>query len=178
MFKAFTGSENKASGKTLAQDGSAPPPPVRRAAKVMLAGAGGTIVYGIFWVIVALTYRNTWLKNYESIDHETASQASSGFTAALVFSLVICLAGAAMWWWMARANRAGMGWARWVSSVLFLLWTYVTYQAISGANTAIGLADLIIMLIVWGIGGAAIYQLWLPESTAFIKSTKVVSRVR
>jgi len=177
MFKASTGSVNKASGKTPASDDSVPPP-VRRACKLMLFGAGGTIVYGIFWIIVALTSRSSWIKHYESAAHESASQASSGFDAALVFSLVICLAGAAVWWYMSRANRSGQGWPRWVSSVLLLLWTYTTYQSISDANTVIGLIDLIIMLVVWGIGGAAIYQLWLPESSAFIRSAGTVSKSR
>ena len=27
------------------------------------------------------------------------------------------------------------------------------------------------MLIIWGIGGAAIYQLWMPETSAFMRST-------
>ena len=177
MFKASTGSVNKASGKTPAKDDSAPPP-VRRACKLMLFGAGGTIVYGVFWIIVALTSRGEWIKHYETTAHESASQASSGFDAALVFSLVICLAGAALWWWMSRANRTGVAWPRLASSVLFLLWTYFTYQSISTANTVIGLIDLIIMLVIWGIGGAAIYQLWLPESSSFIKSAGVAAKSR
>jgi hypothetical protein len=178
MFKASTGSVNKASGKTPAKDDSVPPP-VRRACKLMLFGAGGTIVYGIFWIIVALTSRGDWIKHYETAAHESASQASSGFDAALVFSLAICLAGAAIWWWMSRVSRtAGLVWPRWASSVLLLLWTYVTYQSISAADTVIGLIDLIIMLIIWGIGGAAIYQLWLPESSTFIRSAGTVSKSR
>jgi hypothetical protein len=46
----------------------------------------------------------------------------------------------------------------------------VTYESISAANTVDGLVNLIIMLITWGLGGVAIYQLWLPESTVFFKS--------
>lgn len=169
MFKAFAGSQDKASGKAPAKDVSAPAP-VRRASKLMLFGAGGTIVYGVFWVIVALADKSALLKSYESVGHESASKANSGFYAALVFSLVVCLAGAVLWWWMSRANRAGLGWARLASSALFLLWTYFTYQSISSANTVVGLINLIIMLITWGIGGAAIYLLWLPESSAFLRS--------
>jgi hypothetical protein len=170
MFKAFTGSETKASGKTPATDVAAPRA-VQRAGKLMLFGAAGTIVYAVFWIIVAVISRSALLKHYESVGHESASSANSGFFAALVFSTIICLAGAAVWWWMSRANQAGLGWARLASSVLFLLWTYVTYQSISTANSVTGLIDLIIMLVIWVFGGVAIYHLWLPESTIFIRST-------
>ena len=54
------------------------------------------------------------------------------------------------------------GWARLASSVLFLLWTYFTYESISGVDSVVGLINFIVELVVWGFGGAAIYQLWLP----------------
>jgi hypothetical protein len=140
----------------------------------MLAGAAGTVVYGLYVFIVALANRAAALRNFESIDHMTASKASSGFAFYVGFSLVECIVAAALWVWVGRANRSGHGWARIAASVLFLLWTYETYQSISYSishtNTA-GLAVLIIVLIIWGIGGATISQLWLPESTAYFKSS-------
>ncbi|MCW2935388.1 MAG: hypothetical protein JWM19_6350 [Actinomycetia bacterium] len=169
MFKAFAGSENKASGKTPATDGSAPRP-VLRASKLMLFGAAGTIVYGIWAVIPALTNKSALIKYYESVDHLTASKANSGFVGTTIVDILLWLAAAAVWWWMARATRAGFGQARLASSVLFLAWTYWTYQSAPAANTVLGLINLIITLIIWGIGGVAIYQLWLPESTLFIRS--------
>jgi hypothetical protein len=168
--RASTGSENKASGKKLAEGGSTAPRPIQFAAKLTLAGAAGTVVYGLYWLIVAVANRAATLRHFESMDHETAGQASSGFAASLVFTLLICIAAAALWVWMGRANRSGHGWARIAASVLFVLWSWETYQSISIANTAAGLVSLIIMLIVWGIGGAAIYKLWLPESSAYFKS--------
>jgi hypothetical protein len=171
MFKVFAGSENKASGKAVASDGPAPPRTVQRAAKLTVIGAGGSLVYGIFGIVVALTSRSSWLKYYEGLNHESASQANSGFWAAFVFTIVVSVAAAGLWVWMGRANLAGMTSARWASSALFLVWTYVTYRSISTGNTAVGLTELIIMLIIWGIGGAAIYQLWMPETSAFMRST-------
>ena len=61
---------------------------------------GGTIVYGVFWIIVALTSRSASIKSYESLEHEWASQANSGFYASVVFTLVLSVAAAAVWWWM------------------------------------------------------------------------------
>jgi hypothetical protein len=174
MFKAFTGSDNKASGKTPATGGTAPRP-LLRASKLMVFGAGGTIVYGVFWIIVALTSRSAWLKSYESLEHESASQANSGFYASVVFTLVLSVAAAAVWWWMSRVNQAGLGWARLASSVLFLLWTYFTYESISGVDSVVGLINFIVELVIWGFGGAAIYQLWLPESSLFIRSNKAAN---
>jgi hypothetical protein len=171
--KASTGSGNKGggmgSGKTPLPEASAPPRPMRLAARLTLAGAAGTVVYGLYGLIVALANRATALRNLESVNHMTASKASSEITFLIVFSLVECIAAAALWVWMGRANRSGHGWARIAASVLFLLWTYKTYASISVANTAV-LVSMIITLIIWGIGGAVISQLWLPESTAYFKS--------
>ena len=151
--RAVRGAKPSVAGRV----GTPPPGPVRRAARLTLAGAAGTIVYGLYWLIVALADR--------------AARATSGFDASVVSTLVVCIVAVAVWVWMGRANRSGHGWARIASSVLFLLWSYDTYQSISIANTAVGLVSLIIMLIVWGIGGAAIYQLWMPESSAYFKSS-------
>lgn len=178
MFKAFAGSESKASGKTPATDGSAPPRTVQRAARLMVVGAGGNVVFGIFGIVVALTNRTAWIKYYRGLNHESASQANSGFTAGVVFTLIVSLAAAALWLWMIRANRSGMNAARWASSVFFVVWSYLTYRSISSANTGVGLAELIILLIIWGVGGAAVYQLWLPETTAFIRRTEEASKSR
>ena len=60
--------------------------------------------------------------------------------------------------------------ARLASSAFFLFWTYFTYESISGANSVVGLLNLIVELTIWGIGGVAIYQLWLPESSLFLRS--------
>jgi hypothetical protein len=170
MFKAFPGSENKASGKAVAKDGSAYPRSIRFAAKAMLGGAVATIVYGLWGVIAALTQKTAVLKYYESLYHESASKANSGFNSGIVFALLFSLIMAAVWWGMSRGTRAGQGWSRWLSSVLFLAWTFVTYQTISTAHTVVGLVNFIITLIIWGVGGAAIYQMWLPESSAYFKT--------
>jgi hypothetical protein len=172
MSKVIPGSEKKPSGKAVAKDGSASPRPIRFAAKAMLGGAAATIAFGLWGIIAALTNKTAVLKYYESMGHETASQANSGFNAGIVFTMLFCLIIAAVWWGMSRAARAGQGWSRWVSSALFLAWTYVTYQSISTANTVVGLVNFIITLIIWGIGGAAIYQMWLPESSAYFKTTQ------
>jgi hypothetical protein len=132
--------------------GTPPPGPVRRAARLTLAGAAGTMVYELYWLIVALANRAATLRH-------------------VVFALAVIIAVAALWVWIGRANRSGHGWARIAASALFLLWSYETYQSISIANTAVGLVSLIIMLIVWGIGAAAIYQLWMPKSSAYFKSS-------
>jgi hypothetical protein len=173
--KAATSSGNKASGRangrTPLPEASAPPRPVRLAATLMLAGAAGTVVYGLYGLIVALSDRTAALRNFESMGHLKPGQASSEFTSSVVFSLVISIVATALWVWMGRANRSGHGWARIAASVLFVLWMYETYQSISYAHTAVGIVSLIIMLIIWGIGGAVISQLWLPESSAYFKSS-------
>jgi hypothetical protein len=178
MFKAFAGGEDKVSGKSVARDGAVPPPPVRRAARLMLAGAVGSIVFGLWGIVSALTSKAQLIRYYESLDHESASQANSGFASAIVFTVVVGLVFAALWVGMSYASRAGQGWARIVSSVFFALWMYGTYRSFPTANTTVGLVDLIIMLVIWGIGGVAVYLLWQPESTVFIKTASTGPRRR
>ena len=175
MFKAFAGGEDKASGTAVAQDSAAPPPSMRRATTLMLAGAVGSIVFGLWGIVSAVTSKAQLIHYYESLDHVSARQANSGFASAIVFTIVVGLVSAALWVGMSRACRAGQGWARIVSSVLFALWMYATYRSFPTANTAVGLVDLIIMLVIWGIGGVAVYLLWLPESTVFIKTAAAAS---
>ena len=176
MFRSFTSSENKpaAKGKKPQREGSAPPAAIQRAVKTMLAGAAGSIVWGVFWVIVAATSKSNLVNYNNSLPHGkqlTASQVNSQFTGTIIVLVVETLLFTALWVWMARVNKDGRGWARWVSSVLFLLWTYETYRTIGVSGNWVVIVDLVLSLLIWAIGVAAVYFIWRPESTAYYKAT-------
>lgn len=169
---ASTASTASPKPRTPFLDLSAAPAPLQRAARFMFAGSVGSFVLGAYLIIVTVTERSTSLASATSATgskHLTASQFNTEFTGIIIYDIVLTLVCAALWAWMARMNQGGRGWARIVATVFFLIWTYYTYQTISGLSTWIVLGVLIIELAIWGVGAAALYYLWRPDSTAFFK---------
>jgi hypothetical protein len=177
MFKSFTSNENKpaakgkSKGMTMPAGGSLSPRPVRLAGRLMLGGAAGTVVWGVYWAIVSFAFKNQTAAYLVQTDHYTRSKANTEIYASMLFILVQALLYAGLWVWMGRMSTFGRNWARISSTVFFLLWTYETYRAISGLNTWIALGNLLIMLAIWGFGAGALYFLWRPDSTAYFKGT-------
>jgi hypothetical protein len=165
MFKSFTGSDNKpaARGGKPAPATPEPPASVQRAVKLMLWGAPASIIFGVYGIIYSVANKSAIIK--------TAHYTNSQFTLALILGFVFALAYAALWVWIARTCQAGRAWARVAGSVLFFLWTYQAYRGIAGLKSYFDLGALIIMLGIWGIGVAALYYLWRPESSAFFKQS-------
>jgi hypothetical protein len=153
-------------------DLSSAPAPLQRAARFMFAGSIGSFVLGAYLIIVTVTERSASLASATTATgskHLTAAQFNTEFTGIIIYDIVLTLVCAALWAWMARMNQGGRSWARIVATVFFLIWTYYTYQTISGLNTWIVLGVLIIEVAIWGVGAGALYYLWRPDSTAFFK---------
>jgi hypothetical protein len=175
MFKSFTTSVNKPAdtGKKSAAagiDSTAGVLAVGRAGRLMLGGAAGTLIWGIYWVTLALAFKNNTAAYYVKAQHVTLSQANSRVVGGMLVTVIEVVLFIGLWLWMARMNKDRQNWARIASTVFFFIWTYETYQAINGLSTYIALINLIIMLLIWGAGIGALYFLWKPESTAFFKS--------
>ena len=177
MAKSTTGSENAPAAKSKATllGWAAAPLPVRRAVRLMLAGAAATFVWGIYWVVVTLGFRRDTVTYYIKVGHLTTSQANSQVNSGVLLIVIQVVVFAAVWVLMARLDRDGHGWARIASTVLFLGWSYRTYSAIYELKQYVGLGDMIIQLAIWGIGCGALVSLWRPEATAYFKGTAVPS---
>jgi hypothetical protein len=171
MAKSTTGSGNApaAKGTTTPPGRAAAPPAVRRAVRLMLAGAAGTFIWGIYWAVVTLAFRSDTVTYYVKTAHLTASKANAEIGGSVLLIVVQAVLYAAFWVLMARMNRDGHAWARIVAIVLFLLWTYYTYQSIVELKTYIGLGNMIIELLIWGVGAAVLVNLWRPDSTDYFK---------
>jgi hypothetical protein len=86
-----------------------------------------------------------------------------------------------LWLWMARMNEAGRTWARITASVFFGLWSLYTWSVLGELHggvtiTATLIVSLILILALWVVGVATIFQLWRPSSTAYYKAVKDQSR--
>ena len=178
MFKSFTASDRKLTAgpaKARLQDQQAPPAPVRRAVRLMQAGAAASALSLIFTVIGSFSLKSNMMSaNAAKLkDHQvTAGQISNTATALIVYTIVVGLIAIGLWLWMARMNEAGRNWARITASVLFGLWsiyTYIVVGELHGGVTVTGtlITSLVLILALWVIGVAVIFQLWRPASTAY-----------
>jgi len=138
-----------------------PPPSVLKAVKLMYVGAGLEVVA----LIVALTTRGS-LKS-------AILKAHPGYTAAQVHTaevsrtgtlVVGALIAVGLWLWMAWADGKGKGWARILSAVFFGISTLSLLTSLIVVRAA---ADLIVGVVLWLVGLAAIVFLFKKESGPF-----------
>jgi|SRR5271165_380377 len=140
----------------------ATPAPVRTAVKLMYAGAAVSIVP----LIVALAYRGD-IQTYHItlLGHRlTAAQIIQWRPLIITAVILAGLAVPALWLWMARTNGQGRNWARIVATMLFGV---ATLQL--PADIRAGIALMIIAVLTWLAGLAAVWLLWCPASSAFFK---------
>jgi hypothetical protein len=190
MFKSFTAGDKKppvSSGRGRPADQAAlagPPASVRRAVRFMQAGAIGSALSLVFSVIGSFSLKSNMMNaNAQKLkDHQiTASQISSTATALIIYTIIVGLVSIGLWLWMARMNEAGRTWARITASVFFGLWSLYTWSVLGELHggvtiTATLIVSLILILALWVVGVATIFQLWRPSSTAYYKAVKDQSR--
>ena len=143
------------------------PRPVQTAVKLMLGGAIATLAWGIYDVIVDLAFRSDVVNEIAKADKITLTKAASYVNSDIFGTVIFVVAYAAAWVLMARMNRAGRNWARIVSTLLFLYWTYILYQSISSLSTDkswFNLASIVIQTVIWCLGCGALVSLWRPEA--------------
>jgi hypothetical protein len=167
----FAGLETKLSGG--APDDPGLPATMRKAVRFMLAGAAITAVFALFEVIATVVDKN-------AIDVNGKPPTSSELATGVVILIVSYAIYVMLWLLMARFNRAGMKWARIVSSVLFAISTFQLYETIDSLHggEVITAADIIYILFTvaaWVVGVGAIAMLWRPSSTAYFNA-RIVSR--
>lgn len=141
------------------------PPSVTRAVQIMYAGAAASLI-GIIIDMTTLSSTKTEIRNHNP--GLTATQLDNAEHVAIGIFIVSGLLGAALWFWMAQSCKAGKGWARIVSTVLFAI---DTVNVVAGASAVPGGgAARIYGIVVWLIGLAAIILLWQRASSAYFKS--------
>jgi hypothetical protein len=128
----------------------------------MYAGAAVSIVP----LIVALAYRGDIQAYHITLLGHRLTAAQIIHWRPLIITVVTLagLAVPALWLWMARTNGQGRNWARIVSTVLFGV---ATLQLPGDIRE--GIALMIIAMLTWLAGLAAMWLLWRPASSAFFK---------
>lgn len=147
------------------------PPSVTRAVQAMYVGAAASIIGIIIDMTTLSSTKAAIIRNNPKL---TSVQVSNAEHVAIGLFIASGLIGAALWIWMAQSCKAGKGWARIVSSVLFGI---DTISVLAGAAAvASGGATRIYGIIVWLIGLAAIIMLWQRPSTQYFKGAAAISR--
>lgn len=150
-------------------DDSDVPGPVRKSVRLMLAGGVVTTVIGVFLVIATITDKNALT------DSSGKKLTSSELTGSVVYTIVIYLLQVAIWVLMARMNRAGRPWARWIATGLAVLSTVDAWSIVNGLRggetvTVLEIVFIVGTLALWLIGASAAILLWRPESSAYFKA--------
>jgi hypothetical protein len=135
-----------------------PPASMVNAVRLMYAGAGVAVVFGLTAVLTMHSSRTVHLGNPASGAYK-AGQIAGGVIGGLIIG--------GLWLWMAWANKRGRSWARIVSTVFFGLLT--PYAAGSLAST-LPTALKIVVIIEWAAGLAAIVFLWQRQSSQYYKA--------
>jgi hypothetical protein len=144
----------------------APPGPVRRAAGLMLAGAALSVVYG---VVAGLTSHSTVFYSYTSTPSGTTVHQANFLVSGIIGGIIQCL----LWLWMAWKTKAGRDWARVLSTVFFGFMCLGLLAALAAAvSHGNAVPALLVTLIEWGAGLAALIQLWRPESSQFFAAAR------
>jgi hypothetical protein len=130
----------------------------------MYAGAAIWLISGIIGVI---TFANTM-----SADSRDPGSPYAGVVVGAVIAFTIVLAVLSivvpivLWLWMAWKCKAGRGWARIVSTVLFGLATLATLMSLA-TTSAWGLAGEIVS---WLVGLGATILLWQRSSSWYFRA--------
>ena len=161
----------------------AAPAPVRTAVTLMYAGAAVSTVTVIIALALIPAIKAALRTAHPSLTAAQVSHVNTLITLAMVFGLAVI----ALWLWMARANGQGRNWARILCTVLFGLATlelirvrpqypggYLAHFAIGDhvypvVHSVLGatVLDLIVPVLLWLAGLAAVWLLWRPASGAF-----------
>ena len=155
------------------------PGPVRTAVKLMYAGAAVWTVLLIRALVLigkaGYATVNGHTLHGRPVPADTVSLPGLAFgdAAPVAVVAVFALVVMALWLWMARAAGQGRNWARILSTVLFGLATLQLRGVFAAPVSHLGVGLIVLGVIVpvlgWLGGLAAVWLLWRPASSAFFK---------
>jgi hypothetical protein len=152
-----------ASGPVPEAQRARPPRTVRTAVDLMYAGAVLEVLSLVIALVTVHSLRSAILAAHPGYSPARVHTAEIVRTVPLVVGAVITIG---LWLWMAWANGRGLTWARVVSAVFFGINTLdllVSFRLLHATP------DLIVAIVIWLVGLAAIVLLFNSGSAAFYK---------
>ncbi len=150
-------------GPEQVQTGPPEPQSVANAVKLMYAGA---VISAIEIVVSLTTIGSVKSAIKKAYPHYTPTQVHDLEVSGIALVVVTGLIGVALWFVMARLNRAGRNWARIVASVLFGINTIELVSLIARPHALLG---MLFAILLWLVGLGAIVLLWRRESSAYFQ---------
>ncbi|SDU08413.1 hypothetical protein [Jiangella alkaliphila] len=139
---------------------SEPPASIRRAVILMYVGAALSVLGLLFTLLARDSIRDAIEDNDSSLSADDVDAATNLIVGV---GVVVGILGAALWLWMAYANKAGRSWARVVATVLGGLNILFTLFSLSGG----GGLNIIINVVTIALAAYILYLLYRPESSAY-----------
>lgn len=134
-----------------------PPRSIVMAAKLMYAGAALTALEIIAYTVYIATTHSI----ADAVPHATAAKVHATKTTLITANAFAGLIEIGLWIFIARANRAGLSWARIAASVLAAINTILLVTALAGGGAA---TRQVFTVLTWLIGAGAVSLLWRRES--------------
>jgi len=167
------------SGQSAEPERHPAPGPVRTAVKLMYAVAAVWTVLLIRALVLIGKAGHATVNGHtlhgRPVPADTVSLPGLAFgdAAPVAVVAVFALVVIALWLWMARATGQGTNWARILSTVLFGLATLQLRGVFAAPVSHLGVGLIVLGVIVpvlgWLAGLAAVWLLWRPASSAFFK---------
>ncbi len=142
-----------------------PPRAVQNAVKLMYVGAAIEVISLVVGLLTKSSYRNAIMKTHANYTTAQLHNAESARAIPLVIGAVIAIA---LWLWMAWAVRRGQNWARVLSAVFFAI---NTLSLIAAAVVVRDVPSLIVGVVLWLIGLAAIVLIFGKEARPYYHQT-------
>ncbi|HEY0933457.1 MAG TPA: hypothetical protein VGD91_06890 [Trebonia sp.] len=138
-----------------------PPPALRNAVRLMYLGA----VLEVIQLVAALATISSLKAAILRVDPSyTAAQLHNAEVASTVSVVVGVVITIGLWLWMAWANGRGRRWARIVSAVFFGINTLDLAVSFARVHAT---ATVIVAVLIWLVGLAAIVLLFRRESSSY-----------
>jgi hypothetical protein len=143
-----------------------PPTAVLTAVKVMYAGAAASVLHAVVYAVTQGAQKAAIERKYP---HLSAGTVSTVTHISVIGGVIVCLLGAVLFAWIARACRRGRNWARVTGTALFVLgFLAVAYDLASRLSATANIVTVLVDLI----GLAAVVLLWQRRSSAWFASFK------
>ena len=152
-------------GRVERPPGEPPPRPVLTAVKLMYAGAAVSFAGLVIGLATAGGLKSAVRKAQPTM---TAAQVNNSAKFIVAAAVISGLIGAALWLWMASANRHGKPWARILSSVFFAVSTLNTVADFAQAGEPL---NRVLTALVWLVGLGAIILLWRPDASVYYRAS-------